>query len=234
MKKNLTLCLLVLTLINFGALSAQEKLSGTWYFKSPDGELANRVTISTGELLYEKYESYNVATPYWKEDKALAVTFHKYTDESCTFSGREGSKFYAGEIFVENGQNIIYLFQMKEASGSSQEALQKLSSTRLRKELSKAAYSQERLEEIENYSSLDELKKEELIEMMNHVYEYEKDMKGLNDQLVSQIGRNVMNRKLISMNFDPDKPTDGYFMKKFVDDPDIKLLLDKQVYFKMW
>lgn len=229
-------CLLIFILTSLNTLHAQDKVFGTWYFKSPDGQLSSRMTISENVLLYERYESYNVETPYWKEDKKLTIVFQKPSTNSYLFSGEENGRYYGGEFLIDESGTTLYLYEMRENSGSSEESIQKLKDKPLRKELSKVSYSKERLEEIEAYPSLDELKKEQLVEMMNHVFEYEKEMAAFetNDRLISRIGRNVMNRKLIDMKFDPDKPTNGYYMKRFADDPDIKLLLEKQVYFKMY
>lgn len=231
--------LLSLTLLLFAVVTsttAQTAIFGTWLFKSPDGELANRISISENQLVYERLISYKVETPYWEEDKTLIISSQQEISNGYQVVGKEDGQYYAGELVVDQSKTTLFIFEIREGSSSAEEAFEKLNSKSLRQELSKRAYTQERLSEIDNYPSLDEIKKEEVIEMMNHVYEYEKEMAAFkgNDRIIGNLGRSIMNQKLIVMGFDPDKPTNGYYMKRFANDPDIKQLLDKQEYFRMY
>lgn len=228
----------VLFLASFipNVLKAQSDQSGTWYFKDPGGEVSSRVVITKDFVTYENYQNYQVDKPFWKKDKEIALDNRVKVKNGFRLIGQENGKFYGGDFWFNDDKKQLYIFQMRE-SGNSEKAVNQLLDKKANKALlSRVAYEKTRLEEIQSFPSLDKLVKKDVIQILNHMYSFEGTIaeSGEEQRIIWRMGQNILNRKFISMGFDPDKPTEGYFMKRFIDDPDIVELVKKQVHLKMY
>lgn len=218
-------------------VSAQINLDGTWYAKSYDGELNNRLVINGQSIVYESYETYNVEEPYWKVEKEMEVDEFKSTGSGFMIARNVNKQFYGGEFSINTEGDRLSVFRMNDPAFSFEELQKVMGAYPMKAYFAKVYYAETRLKEIQGYPSLDQINKKDVILLIQHMSEQEKNIGEYKEQdrMISRLGRSILNQKLIEMGYDPDKPSEnGYFMKRFADDPDVKALLDQQQYFKLY
>ncbi len=236
--KDRLLILFVLLFVYCGnsKLTAQDKNDNIFYFKLPGEAAHSRVIVSPKKLSFERYHTYNVDQPFWKLDKELIFQELIPTKQGYRIIGKKGEQFFGGEYWFEDNQQQLYLFQLNQAGDSLASIKQLLDQFKHKDLMAKVAYSKNKWLEIEQYPSLDSLNKTDLILLLNHIYAQEERVaaSGEEQRIIWQMGHAILRRKCIAMGFDPDKVTNGYFLKRFTDDPDISKLLERQVHLKTY
>ncbi|MEL6560693.1 MAG: hypothetical protein AAFQ94_21045 [Bacteroidota bacterium] len=224
-------------MINLSAIVAQEKLDGIWYAKSYDGQLSNRVVIKGKSVVYERYESYQVDEPYWKVEKEMQVDKFKTIAKGFVIARFVNNTYYGGEFTLGSNPDELTVFRMNDGNSQFDQLLTEIAKYPMKKYFSRQYYSEERLKEIQKYPSLDQITKEHVIELISHMIAEEQNMEPYagKDRLIGNIGRSMLDQKMLSMGFDPHKPSEnGYFMKRFAEDADVKKLLGELKYFVLY
>ena len=230
--------ILIITLtVSLSTAFAQVNLDGIWYAKSYDGQLSDRVVIKGKNVVYERYVTYQVDEPYWKVEKEMQVDKFETTSNGFVIARFVNNIYYGGEFSQGSDRGQLNVFRMNDGNSQFDRLVDEIANYPMKEYFSKQYYSKERLKEIQDYPSLDQITKDHVIELINHMIAEEQFMKPYagKDRLIGNIGRNMLDQKMLSMGYDPHKPSEnGYFMKRFAEDADVKKLLEELQYFVLY
>lgn len=235
--------LLVFVLNVTGYGQDNEGITGTWYMIDMGGESTQRLILSEKDMKTERWMTYNVEEPFWKEDKVVTIAhFNKVAQDKAeiltTDSRLEGVS--PGELWLSKDGRVLYMYNMKMGFNDQSKALQSLHEFKFKALMARPVYSKQRLEEINSLPSTQNLSKTEFIKLIKTLQ--------ANDQVLSdfltkshvknaqhrlfQITNSLFNQGLIDLGYNPWKPTEEYFVRRLKQDPEVAALLESQIHFK--
>lgn len=225
--------------------SAQEKFYGVWYQLDQGGQDSReRMILSKTKMVAERLQTYEVEAPFWEVDKESLFKETKMKGAALQISGAFKGAFFGGEIWSGNQEGELLVYQMRKPSSSTEEAFSKLDQNNFKELLSKAYYSAERLNQIQEMPGLSAITKEDLISTIEYIRSYEDllaDFVEANQDnrmrlFVGRIAENLRDRKFIALGYHPYKWEEGdtFYGDKFRNDTDLQKLNEASVHLKIF
>jgi len=243
MKRIVILLLLVSVLPLLAMAQKGSPILGTWYMIDMSGQSDQRIILSESQMITERWVTYEVDKPYWKEDKVIKFAYYKEDNGRAvvlTLDDRLDG-LSPGQLVLSSDSHELNIYNMKKGFDNEENALGALENFKFQELLSRPVYSKERLDAINELPSTEKLSKEELIRLMKSLEAHDHELTEFftNSQLENAqrmsyyITDNLFKKGLIELGYNPWKPTDEYFIKRLRQDPEIAGLLERQVHFKL-
>lgn len=225
--------------------SAQEggSILGTWYMIDMSGESRQRIVLSENQIVTERWITYNVEEPYWKEDKVTELAYFK-SDKLIAQILTKDERLKGvspGQLVLSPDFQTLDMYNMKQGFDDNKEALTALNDFEFKEIMSRPVYSKERLDQINSLPSTEKLSKKEFMKLMTSLESYNSQLtdfvknSGFNNvqRMVYYVTDKLFKQGLIDLGYNPWKPTNEYFVERLRQDPEIASLLEKQLHFKL-
>ncbi len=161
------------------------------------------------------------------------------TDVLVIGNKKGGDGYSAAKYTLSNNGSILTLAKLRKGYPTIDEATKAANEYAYVDLTGEQYYTPSFNAKLENRKSLDELTKPDLISVIQRLQAYDKDIEGLINEdnrmqrMIFYFTQRIMNRSFIELGYNPYKMTEGWFYKRFMDDPDIKKMMDKQIHLKL-
>lgn len=244
MKKACLIAICWLALYSISIAQNDRSVQGTWYMIDMSGESTQRIILTKKEMITQRWITYNVDKPYWKEDKRTEFVYFQYDSETnkarvlAEDNRIEGVS--PGELWTSRGRSMLYFYHMNNGFSDRKDALKSLDNFQFKDLTAKALYSKDRVEKISQLPSTEGITKDQFVKLVKIIQSHDQILSDFLDQnntnnaqrALFYIVDNLFKQGLIEMGYNPWKPTDSYFVDRFRNDPEVAELLDKQVHLK--
>ncbi len=235
--------LLSFTLIVNSFAQTTESVKGVWYMIDQSGESSQRLIISENEIKTERWVSYNVDQPYWKEDKTVAISYFESNTSGAVeilTSDSRSEGLSPGELLLSKDRQVLFMYNMRKGFTDQDEALSALGEFKFKTLMSRPVYRKKRLDQINALPSTAKMNKDEFIKLVKVLQSHDKVLSDfLTESNVNNAQRmlfyitdNLFKQGIIQMGYNPWKPTDTYFVERLKKEPEVSKLLENQVHFR--
>ncbi len=227
-KNLLNLCIFLSVLSSFSQIKR-------WYQANP--EFTDRLLISKDSIISERYKTYNVETPYWEKNKTLKIKSSQIKNNKNYMLFSLPDNKTAGGIFTLIEKDFMLAHVPKEMYTSLSE-LEHLPGNSIPHKL---YLSENLIENITNYKSLEYLTKEHLIKAIKFVQSYNNEFEKMleaNPKLrqfsLFRMAENLYHFKLYQLGYNPfNLPDEGNYLDKFKNDNELKSLFEGKQFFQL-
>ena len=231
--------LICLVLVLLPVISLAQ-LKGTWMTYDQSGT-GLKVEITEDYLVKYSY-GYTDDPDHSSWRPYDSIPIYKFENDVLVIKNKKGGDGYsAAAISFKSEGNVLQMAQIMKGFKTIKTAVKEAKEYKYKALITKEYYTLKYFSELENYKTLDQITKSDFIVVANRLNAYDRDMEGFladtgerAQRMTFYITQGIVNRTLLELGYNPFKPYEGgWYLKKLMEDEEIKALLEKQVHLRL-